>query len=265
MTTVRLIDDTGRDDAPVCNFYSLGRPAAPLNLNGETTLGGLQLEPPGGLFVARHGEHLDSIIVSVPQIKRGFQGLVIEPDLRDLDSSAIQVKDVLELLRLWSEAHLAGPLVGLRRTRVVERLINRLYSRLCGDKWASAEVAYLSKPQSAMALQHLEQSVGGLQGFPVILRRDYGKMEGSTGPGTQWYAEVAKRYQVCSDRCLSEFALRLASQPHQLLLMPEVELDRLLRQIKDKTVLLRGARLLALLAANRNLDSAVSPLPRWKW
>ncbi len=265
VTTVRLIDDTGRDEAAVCNFYSLGRPAAPLYLNAEDILGGLQMEPPGGLFVARQVEHLDSIIVSSPQIKGGFQALVIEPDLRDLDSNAIQVKHVLELLRLWSEARLVGPLVGLRRTRVVERLINRLYSRLCGDKWARAEVAYLSKPQSAIALQQLEQLVGGLQGFPFILRRDYEKMEAGTGPETQWYAEVAKRYQVCSDRCLCEFALRLASQPHQLLLMPALELERLLRQIKDKTVLLRGARLLALLAANKNLESAVSPLPRWKW
>ena len=264
VTTVRLIDDTGRDDSATCRFFSLRRPAEPMNLGAETVLAEFQVRPPGGLFEAQHGEFLDTIIVST-QIEGGFQGLVIEPDLHDLDGGTIQVMHILDLLRLWSEARLVGPLVGMRRSRVMNRLINRLYSRLCGKRWAEAEAAYLSKPQSAFALQQLERSVGGLQGFPVILRRDYERMEAGTGPGTQWYAQVAARYQVCSDKGLCEFALRLASHPHQLLLLPKPKLDGLLRQINEKIVLLRGARLLALLAATKNHGFADGALPRWKW
>jgi len=90
-------------------------------------------------------------------------------------------------------------------------------------------------------------------------------MEAGTGPGTQWYTEVAARYQVCSEKGLCEFALKLASQPHQLFSLPETELDGLLGQISEKTVLLRGARLVALLAAAKNPGSACRALPRWEW
>jgi hypothetical protein len=39
----------------------------------------------------------------------------------------------------------------------------------------------------------------------------------------------------------------------------------LLRQINEKIVLLRGARLLALLAVTKNRSFAGGALPRWKW
>jgi len=264
LTTIRLIDDTGRDDAATCRFFSLRRPAESMSLGAENVLTGFQVPTPGGLFEAQHGEFLDTMIVST-QIEGGFQGLVIEPDLHDLDGGTIQIRHILDLLRLWNEARLLGPLVGMRRSRVIDRLVNRLYSRLCGSRWAEAEAVYLSNPQSEPAMRQLERLVGGLPGFSVILRRDYERMEAGTGPGTQWYAEVAARYQVCLEQGLCEFALQLASQPHQLLLLPKPILDGLLREINEKIVLLRGARLLALLAAAKNRGFSGGALPRWKW
>lgn len=262
--TVRLIDDTGRDKGATCHFFSLRRPAEPVNLDAETVRTGFRVESPGGLFVAPHEELLDTIMVSTSQIEGGLQGLIIEPDLCDLDGGTIQAEQILDLLRLWSEARFVGPLAGIRRTRVIERLVNRLYSRLCGSRWAEAEAVYLSNPQSAHAIQQLERSVGGSPGFPVALRRDHERMEAGADLGTKWYAEVAARYHVCSEVGLCEFALRLASQPHQLLLQ-KMKLDGLLRRINHKTVLLRGARLVALLAASKNPGSAGGALPRWKW
>ena len=129
LTTVRLIDDSGRDDAVTCRFFSFRRPAEPINLVAETVLKGFPMQPPGGLFIVQHGELLDTIIVSTPQIEGGFQGLVIEPDLHDFDNTSIQVKHLLDLLRLWTEARLVGPLGGIRRARVIEPLINILYRR----------------------------------------------------------------------------------------------------------------------------------------
>ena len=153
----------------------------------------------------------------------------------------------------------------MRRARILERLINRLFSRLCGRRWAEAESAYLSNPQSEPELRQLERLVGGSPGFAVVLRRDYERIEAGTVPGTQWYAEVATRYQVCSDKGLCEFALQLASHPHRLLLVPKPILDGLLSEITEKTVLLRGARLLALLSGTKNPDFGSAALPRWKW
>lgn len=263
--TVRLIDDTGRDESAICRFFSLRRPAGAMSLDTETVLAGFPVPLPGGLFEARHRDFQDTIIVSVPPIEKGFQGLGVEPDLHDLDGDTVQVTFILDLLQRWSAARLLGPLVGLRRSRVTERLINRLYSRLCGKRWAAAEAAYLSDPRPDFESRQLEQLVGGSPGFPVVLRRDYEKMEAGTGSGTQWYAEVAKRYQVCSETGLCEFALQLASNSDNLLRLPKPVLDGLLLEIKENTVLLRGARLLALLAASKELGFANIGLPRWKW
>ncbi|MGC2162271.1 MAG: hypothetical protein WA634_10205 [Silvibacterium sp.] len=265
VTSARLVDDSGREDGAICRFLSLRRPAEPVILDIQSVLAGYQVPSPGGLFEARHGELADTMIVSLPQIERGFQGLVIEPDLQDIDGDSFPIVHVLELLRLWSEARILGPLVGIRRRRVVERILNRLYSRLCGRRWAEAEAAYLSNPQSEPELRQLERLVGGSPGFVAILRRDQTKIEAGTGPGAEWFADVAARYQVCSEKGLCEFALQLASHPHNLILVPGPVLNTLLSDIKDKTILLRGARLLALLSASADPGFAGGALPRWKW
>jgi len=265
VATVRLIDDTGRDEEAICRFFSIRRPAEAMCLDTATVLEGFPVPLPGGLFEARHGDFLDTIVVSVPQIEGGFQGLGVEPDLRDLNGDADPVTCILNLLQQWTDARLLGPLVGLRRSRVAERLLNRLYSHLCGKRWAEAEAAYVSNPRGDYELRQLERLVGGSQGFPVVLRRDYERMEAGTGQGVQWYSDVAKRYQVCSEAGLSEFALQLASNPCHLLRLPKPALDGLLLEIKANTVLLRGARLLALLAASKEQGFASIGLPRWKW
>jgi hypothetical protein len=265
VTTARLIDDTGREDGATCRFFSFRRPAEPVELDIQALLAGLAVSSPGGLFEARHGELTDTMIVSVPKIEGGFQGLMIEPDLRDIDGDAVPIIDILELLRLWSETRLLGPLANMRRRRVVERLVSHLYSRLCGSRWTGAEAAYLSHLHSQPELKQLERLVGGSPGFAIVLRRDYERMDAGTVPGAQWFSELAARYQVSSDKGLCEFALQLASDPHRLLLVPKPVLDRLLSDIGQKTVLLRGARLLALLSAAKNPSIAGAVLPRWKW
>jgi len=261
---LRLIDDTGRDDAAICRFFSLGRPSEAVTLNIDRFLTGFQVEPPGGLFEAKKGAFVDTIVVSAPQIKGGLRGLVIEPDLRNLEAT-VHVIEVLNLLRLWSEAHLVGPLVGLRRDRIISRLLHHLYSRLCGNRWAEAETSYISNPNSASALQQLQRLVAGSPGFAAVLKRDHDRMDADTDSGTRWFADIAARYQVCSENGLCEFALQLASRPYHLLTVPTPVLDGLLRRITEKSVLLRGARLLALLATTKNRGLAGGALPRWKW
>jgi hypothetical protein len=264
-TTVRLIDDTGSDVTATCRFFSLRSPAVPINLDTGAVLRGYAVQSPGGLFVAQHGEFLDAIVISAPQIERSLQRLGIEPDLRIVDVPSFQVEQMLDLLRLWLQARVVGPLAGIRRGHVITRLANRLYARLCGSKWADAEAAFISNPKSAFALQQLERSVGGLQGFPVILQREHERMAAGMGPGTQWYTEVAQRYEVCSKKPLCEFALRLASQPDQLLALPRAEFEGLLSQLHANSALLRGARLLALLSAANDQNATANTLPRWKW
>jgi hypothetical protein len=265
VTTVRLIDDTGGDDVAACRFFSLRSPAGEIKVDTATVLKGFAVQTPGGLFVAQHGEIFDAIVISAPQIEKSLQALGIETDLRAVDAESFPVEQILDLLRLWLQARVVGPLASIRRGYVVARLANRLYAKLCGSRWADAEAAFISNPKSPAALQQLERSVGGSPGFPVILRRDYERMHAGTEPGTRWYAEIAERYEGCSEKSLCEFALRLASQPDRLLALPRTEFDGLLGQLGANTALLRGARLLALLAAANDQNAIANTLPRWKW
>lgn len=264
-TTTRLIDDTGQDESATAEFLSFRWPATSVSLEIASALVGLEAQPPGGLYIAQHGEHRDALIVSSPQVSDGFRGLVVEPDLRVLIDHADAIGTAFHLLEIWNEARLVGPLAGIRRDRVIRGLVRFLYSGLCGSRWSEAEATYLSNNASESALQRLERSVGGPPGFAIVLRRDYEKMEAGTGPGTQWFADAASRYHVCSEKQLCEFALRLASQPHRLSSFYGENLAGIVRRTSDKTVLLRGARLVALLAAVRVAGASGSTIPRWKW
>jgi hypothetical protein len=205
------------------------------------------------------------MVVCTPQIQGGFQGLSIEPDLRELDNSGFQIRDILKLLRLWGDARQAGPLIRMRRILVINRFLNHLYSRLCGSKWAQAEANYLSNSHSEVSLQELQRLVYSVSGFAALLRRDFEKMEADTEDRITWFAEVCARYQVCSKPGLCEFALQLASRPQHLLNLPAPLLDELFLDIKNNSTVLRGARFLALLAVNKGPNSSGFALPGWKW
>jgi len=264
VTLARLIDDTGLEEPSACRFFSLRHPAESISIVIDKALSGIAIPTPGGLYEAHHAKCEDSIVVSMPQVEGGFQGLVIEPDLSPLDGDGGSIALILEILRLWMRARLFGPLVSIRHRRVVDRILNRLYARLCGRRWAEAEVAFLANPQSEPTMKQLEHTIGGTPGFGVILRRDHNKVDAGSTAGIGWFADVAARYQVCSDRGLCEFAMRLASEPHNLASVPKPVLDRLLTEIKDKTILLRGARFLALVSATTQAPVAGVALPRWK-
>lgn len=256
MTTARLIDDTGLEEPATCRFFSLRHPAEPVSIELDKALSGIAIPAPGGLYEAGHPTFDDAIVVSMPQVEGGFRGLVIEPDLGPLDGDGASITLTLDILHLWMGARLFGPLVSLRHRRIVERLLNRLYRRLCGRRWAEAEAVFHAQPQSDIALKQLQHAIGGTPGFGVVLRRDHAKFDAGSVAGIQWFVEVADRYKVCPDKGLAEFALRLGSEPQGLLSLPRPVLDRLLTEIKDKTVLLRGARFFALLSAVAS--------PEWK-
>jgi hypothetical protein len=184
--------------------------------------------------------------------------------LTDLASEKVSAIEVLELLHLWGVSRTVGPLGVMRRTHIVQRIANQFYSKLCGRRWAEAENAFVRNPGSAVALQQLERAVGGPQGFAVILRRDNEKMDAGTEAGLRWYTEVARRYQICDDPRRCEWSLRLASQPEQFLKGEELRPATSLAMQVAGSNLLRGARLLAVLASMRDHGPRTT-LPRWQW
>jgi hypothetical protein len=266
-TTVRLIDDTGGDDTPTCRFFSLRNPAVAVSLNAEEVLAGVEVEAPGGIYDARHGKFRDAVSLSIPPSGHGFGDLLIEPDLSGDESDSFPITAILEALRLWAETRLLGPLGAMRRNRIIDRLANRLYARLCGLRWGEAEATFLAHPHAGFARQKLQDLVGGPHSFPVVLGREFDRMDAGAESGLAWFFSVAVRYQVSSDQGLCNFALQVASRPQELPVIVPVTsvLDSLLAEIKEKNGLLRAARFVALLSASRHPGPYAGTFPRWKW
>jgi hypothetical protein len=263
--TVRLIDDTGKDTTAACSFHSFAAPADALALTQESVLVGHTVTLPGGLFIARHGDVQDTVVVSTPQIEHGLRGLLIEPNLGALAPASTTLEAILDMLLLWRNARVVGPLAGVRRSRVVARLTNHFYERICGNRWARAEAAFFNNPDSETALRGLESAVGGQPGFRAVVRHDYEKMGSGLSAGIQWFAEVARRYSVCTDAELCRFALRMASEPEHFLSLSEPDHARAVRVMNDNETLFRGARLVAVLAAAWNQTCGPDIMPRWEW
>ncbi|HEY6347639.1 MAG TPA: hypothetical protein VIY49_39615 [Bryobacteraceae bacterium] len=262
--TVRLNDDTGRDESVTAAFRSFLHPCRAIALEAERLDSGFEVPGAGGLLEARNGNSGDVVVASTPRIDGGLQGLLIEPDLQDLAAEAVPLAQFMKLIGIWADARLVGPLVHMRHNRVVTRLVTAFFSRVCGSRWAAAETAYLSDTKSDTALQQLQRLIGA-PGFAAILRRDHERMQQGTGPGKAWFAEVSHRYGACSEAGLCEFALQLSSQPHRMLAVPAPAFEALLAEVRKKEALLRGARLLALLAVAEDNAAVKSPLPRWIW
>jgi len=247
--TIKLIDDTGSSDEPMCKSFSMLRPMAPIAIEVSEMVTGREANSPGGLFVARKGEHQDAVVVSCGLAGEGFQGLGVKPDFSDVSKNKVPVSQAVRALELWLIARLAGPLAEIRRTQVTRGLSSAIFRRLCAQKWAESEGAFerSSKPETAEeALQHRIESMSG---FGAVVKRDFGTFLGDVAQSSAWYCDLARRYRVSKDQRMCEFAVRLAFLPHTLSRTYGTELDDLVNRASSEQQLIRGARFAALLCA----------------
>jgi hypothetical protein len=245
---LRLIDDTGQEGSrPSLVFYGLEHPLRAYSYSYEEALSGFSVPEPGGLFFAQHAAHTDSVVVSVGLTAEGFQGLSVRPVLDELWKGSVTLAESLRLLEWWHRARPSGFLAHVRRRHVKDKLARAIFGMLCGPGWLNAEDAYKNRPTSQRTIDGLQRAVGRSSGFAAELRRDYRNLKGNVSDPSHWYAELAKRYQVCSDRTLCSFALAIARKPHRLPIPFKDRLEGLIAQILKKPAILRGARLLVLL------------------
>ena len=262
---LRLVDDTGSDDPVAVTFRAFISPLT-ARVTGTTDLhAGITCVAPGGLFEVVKGRAVDGIIVSSPEVEGGLQSLGINIDMGAIDPTAIDVLQHFRQIELWMKTRLAGPLASFRRDRVVRVLCQLLYARLCGPRWAKAEAAFLEDPQSSQRADQLVECVDRTPSFAIVLQRDCNLTQAGSSDRRRWFFELAKSFRVCADPRLVEFALLVTGQPHQVPQLKADELELVLPQINDKTVLLRGARLVALLDVAKRISGVGSAIPRWSW
>ncbi|MCY4556862.1 MAG: hypothetical protein OXF79_10890 [Chloroflexi bacterium] len=262
---VRLVDDTGQNGTEAKVYRcDLDRPLEMSPLALDKVRAGLTVAPPGSLFYAEHAGHNDTVAVSNVTTEKGLQGLGFSPKVGKLARNTQTLSDALRILSRWQEARLSGFLIKVRHRQVVDGILDALYEAVCGQNWADAETRFRNHPHSSETLEILKSRIDKQPSFAVALIRNWSSVSADPDQRTQWFTEAAARYRVCNDRSLCEFALRLASQPQALSALPLSQLNTFISQILNYPATLRGARLLALLAASDD-DVPIPSLPRWQW
>jgi hypothetical protein len=248
-----LMDDTGTEESdPECSFFSFEEPLLSVSYGVEALRQGVSLKPPGGLFVARHGDHSDALVISAGLSGEGLRGLGVYPNLDPVRHRSTSLGEALRTLRHWSDARVAGFLCAIRLKSVLDSFRSAIYEELCGTSWVQAEAAFLRSSSSSDAATRLQRGVERHSGFAALLRRDAEKATKDQDGGANWYAEAAARYGLTSDRALSRLAFSLAASPWNVSSMFGAELDDNLERLRTKPALLRGARLVALLSGATN-------------
>lgn len=241
---VRLVNDSGQEEADaVVRFYTMERPFEGRSLGEGEATAGSAVEPPGGLFVARHGRHCDAVVVSAKARRQGLEDLGVECRVSGLERSVRALSGYFRILRLWGEARLSGFLAVVRHRRVMEGAAAGLYGALCGENWARAEQQVRARPESEAAVESLAGAVDKRGDFGTVLREGLA-IHGSVDSAMAWFVDAAARQNICRQRDLSEFAVLLAGNPRQAVDHPSFE--ALLGRLVDNPALLRSARLLVL-------------------
>ena len=262
---LRLVDDAGSGKTKV-HFYSMARPLKAVPLPPESAMSGVVVAPPGGLFVAKHGDRADAVAVSTGLKKEGrLQDLGVRPRFSELSREPLALAANLRLLTRWHDARLSGFLANARHEQVINGFLAAVYRVICGQNWAEEESRFRMNPRSPRAIEALKRRVARYPSFAASLHQNQSRMSSNIAQGAHWFAQVAASYKVCNDIELCVFALRLASQPHRFTDVSVEELVTLVTRIATNPTILRGARLLALLSVSQSDDLPIALLPRWQW
>lgn len=210
-TTLRLVDDHEGDDPSALSFYPFSHPARPEPISLKRAVEGFLPENEGGLCVVACGEIEQALIVSMPAVVGGLQGLLVKPNLANLPYSPSTMPQIADLISLWSTARLVGPLAGNRRDRAATALRDALRELVCGADWIDAEVEYSSSRKGMADLKRFVGATGAPAAFNFVVARDVARFQ--TIPPTERtkdLIELAQRYKIASREACSH-ALHVAS------------------------------------------------------
>lgn len=258
---VRIVDDTGSEAALDSRFLPFKEPGNAQPIDSDAAAAGIEVSEPGGLYFTKQGEFRDILVVSSSR-RATLTDLIIEPNTAGLESNTTAL---LELIGIWHQARVAGPLAENRRTHIVCCLIDKLYAALCGARWAWVEADFFCNRRALSNVQ-FDQAMGIGPRFPAALRQNRTQAADNIAASARWFSDAAcQRYKICKDAKLAVFALRLASDPFGLNAAYGNETADWLDRIEKQPELMRAARYFAILSMAQDTDMPLHHLPRWKW
>lgn len=254
---IRLVDDTDLEGIqPIVYRYNLERPTEKLPLTYNEAVSGLVVEPPGSLFIANHAKYIDSVGVSALQPKVGLQALRFDPYFETLTRSTHALANVLHLLANWKRARLSGAMIAIRYEKIINGIHDALYKIICGENWADAEVCYKNNLNSSKSHENLKARVGKNAVFVNALVEEIPGIVDDPIQMMSRFSQITTSHNhgLSSKHC--DFSFRLATEPHVLSDLYADEIDGLLSHVLDNPSILRGARLVQLLAMNEGEKSS---------
>jgi hypothetical protein len=245
-TVLRLVNDCDSAEPLSASFYPFETPIEGKSLAPALVTEAWTPEGTGGLCVASCGGHRQTLVVSMPQVRGGLAGLLIEPTIHRLPPGEAALAALLDLISAWSGARVVGPLASDRRTRVVNRLREYVLRHLYGAEWVQAEASYERSQRTEPNLRRLAEQIGGNPAFGFVLARDLGRYR-SMDPSLllSSLAALAGRYGVASyDACKA--AIELCGGLERGAVWTRPVLERLLADVRSCPTILRGVRFVAV-------------------
>jgi hypothetical protein len=271
--SVRLLDDSGDDEPPEVIRMSHESPCVEEKLKFALEY---DVPEPGGMYVARTRVFTAAIIV--PPMVHGLADLGCISNVDGETRTVESILHILSIARLWGKARLPGDFISETRRRAVLRtLVQHIAKLLCGNNWASAESAKCNGSDKIVLMKDAISNRREEVAVGIILARDYGDLAAVTCEDKVKRTEtLATKFQLLKFASpanagdvgwLSEFALRLASDPVDLESWAGERTRSGLARLMESPVLARAARFLVL-ATDHHLQSRSAPTELyagWSW
>lgn len=256
--TLRLIDDGDLEIPAVISRYEFATPdrkVAVAAVDGEVHPSRLAVT--GGLYVASSGEYRKAILLPPTKAHLGFDDLRTDAQLLNYPRTSKSIIDLLGLLELWWHARLTGDMLALTRRRAVSiAILHRVMTLINGQTWDHVENA-LDRAKDASAISALTNSSGPLAKDAVVVRKliEQAIPAQTVSPVERipmFSAIVSPILSATGVRSnderewLSEFALRLACGPENIVAWSGERCGHALAALLERPVLSRAARFFVL-------------------
>lgn len=269
---VRLLDDSGYNVQPETTRMAFETPCVEEKIKYTPEY---EVPEAGGMYVARTCELIAAIIV--PPVVRELADLRCVPHVDVGTRSTESIIRALEIARLWGRAKLPGNLFSVTRRRdVLLALTSRISRLLWGESWIKAENFARENDgieglKDAISKRPQEKAVG------VVLERDCADLAAATCKDrVNRIASLATSFHLLPSAApsnetdavwLSELALRLSSDPVEVVAWAGQHLGTGITRLLEFTTLGRAARYLVL-ATNHYNRLQVAPgelYAGWRW
>lgn len=274
-----LIDDTGTDKNTLVEFYDFFSPDENTPISDEQLIGIEKSMINEGLYAATNGVTSCNLIF-LPSRTIRLEEWEFLPKLKEYSRTLMNLVKLIHLTELWGNAQIVGQVLAIvRQRKVMEYFHKELALLICGKKWIEAENHFLNNPKDQYSLDQLGEAMkSNNRNFHILLKRKFNELiDIPPNERALWLAEKSKRFGVATKsknfrtheyQELCKFSLRLATSPQTIRYWADKNFDKYLEEILDRPIIMRAARMLGLLIAEKHefKGSNWLPLSRgWSW